>query len=201
MIAALFVETGGAYFNLEGVDPWDKERDARKYDGPHPVVAHPPCHLWVNLAAVNWPRYKRQRPAWYPGGDDGGCFASALASVRKWGGVLEHPQASSLWPTYGLPRPGAGFDSFGGWSLDVDQFWWGHKARKRTWLYIVGCSPRDIPPLPIVLGDASHVVSWALKTPKHRRRPLVPKRERELTPPAFAAWLVDLAGRCSRVDV
>ena len=26
MIAALFVETGGAYFGLPDVDPWDKER-------------------------------------------------------------------------------------------------------------------------------------------------------------------------------
>ena len=45
MIAALFVETGGVYFGLPNVDPWDEERDARLYDGPWPVVAHPPCHL------------------------------------------------------------------------------------------------------------------------------------------------------------
>ena len=43
MIAALYVETNGRYFNLDGVEPWDQERDARKYDGPWPVVAHPPC--------------------------------------------------------------------------------------------------------------------------------------------------------------
>jgi hypothetical protein len=46
MIAALFVETNGCYFNLPGVDPWDINRDARKYAGPHPVVAHPPCQRW-----------------------------------------------------------------------------------------------------------------------------------------------------------
>lgn len=33
MIAALFVATGGAYYGLPGVDPWDAERDARKYAG------------------------------------------------------------------------------------------------------------------------------------------------------------------------
>lgn len=43
MIAALYVEKGGAYYGLEGVDPWDEQRDARLYDGPWPVVAHPPC--------------------------------------------------------------------------------------------------------------------------------------------------------------
>jgi len=46
MIAALYVETGGPYFGVEGVDPWDATRDAREYAGPHPVVAHPPCKRW-----------------------------------------------------------------------------------------------------------------------------------------------------------
>ena len=42
MIAALFVIKNGCYYGLENVDPWDIDRDAMKYDGPHPVVAHPP---------------------------------------------------------------------------------------------------------------------------------------------------------------
>jgi hypothetical protein len=81
-IAALYVETDGCYFGLPGVDPWDEARDARKYAGPHPVVAHPPCQLWVNFAALNFKRYggEHNRP-----GNDGGCFAAALASVREWG--------------------------------------------------------------------------------------------------------------------
>jgi len=29
VIAALYVEKGGCYYNLPGVDPWDEERDAR----------------------------------------------------------------------------------------------------------------------------------------------------------------------------
>ena len=45
-IAALYVEKNGAYYGLDGVDPWDEERDARKYAGPWPVVAHPPCQRW-----------------------------------------------------------------------------------------------------------------------------------------------------------
>ena len=51
MIAALFVATGGVYFGLPGVEPWDIKADARGYAGPFPVVAHPPCQLWVNFAA------------------------------------------------------------------------------------------------------------------------------------------------------
>ena len=41
MLAALFVETNGCYWDLPGVDPWDIIRDARLYPGPFPVVAHP----------------------------------------------------------------------------------------------------------------------------------------------------------------
>ncbi len=88
MIAALFVETNGVYFGLPNVDPWDEKRDARLYAGPHPVVAHPPCQLWTNMAAVNWKRYGRDRPAWYPGGDDGGCFEFALDTIKRVGGVI-----------------------------------------------------------------------------------------------------------------
>lgn len=135
MIAALFVATGGVYFNLPGVDPWDEVRDARLYAGPWPVVAHPPCSTWCQVAHVNQARYGHKV------GDDGGCFASALASVRKWGGVLEHPAETYAWPAHGLLRPARGgwsrgvFD--GGWVCEVSQRAYGHRARKRTWLYAV----------------------------------------------------------------
>lgn len=75
MISALFVEKNGSYFGLENVDPWDIDRDARTYAGPHAVVAHPPCDRWCQMAPVNQARYGHKI------GDDAGCFASALASV------------------------------------------------------------------------------------------------------------------------
>jgi hypothetical protein len=100
-VAALFVATDGCYFGLPDVDPWDVRRDARLYAGPHPVVAHPPCQLWVNFAALNFKRYggEHNRP-----GNDGGSFASALASVREWCGVLEHPAGSNAWAAH-IPMP------------------------------------------------------------------------------------------------
>ncbi len=138
MVAALFVETNGCYFGLPNVDPWDRERDARSYAGPHPVVAHPPCERWGRYwggAPATWPRLKM--------GDDNGCFAAALAAVRKFGGVLEHPEGSHAWRHFELnlpPRKGGWVvaDWQGGWTCCIEQGWYGHRARKATWLYAHG---------------------------------------------------------------
>lgn len=135
MIAALFVETGGCYFSLPDVDAWDEPRDARGYAGPFPVVAHPPCQRWGRF----WHGSPR-KPHQFRLGDDGGCFAWALASVRTWGGVLEHPADSRAWEAFGLSKPRRGgawtaLDEFGGASVYVEQGNYGHPARKPTWLY------------------------------------------------------------------
>lgn len=138
MVAALYVETGGSYFGLDDVDPWDAERDARLYDGPWSVIAHPPCNTWSRLSTCR-PDIVR--------GADGGTFAHALATVRRFGGVLEHPAHSYAWKAYGLPRPAERgwtrslYDD--GWTCEVDQRWYGLPFRKPTWLYVHGL---DEPP-------------------------------------------------------
>lgn len=48
-IAALYVQTGGSYYNLPGVVPFDQDDDARMYGGPWPVVAHSPCQRWGKM--------------------------------------------------------------------------------------------------------------------------------------------------------
>ena len=135
MIAALYVEKDGAYAGLEGIDLWDIERDARKYDGPYPVVAHPPCNTWSVMA------YVVEKKVGIRVGDDGGCFASALAAVRRCGGVLEHPKGTTAWRTFGLSKPFGGcWEQMldGSWVTEVAQRNYGHPATKRTWLYYVG---------------------------------------------------------------
>lgn len=142
-VAALYVARGGAYWNLPDVDPWDEARDARLYDGPHPVVAHPPCARWCRLAGFVESRWGHKR------GDDGGTFLAALKATETWGGVLEHPAWSKAWDEYGLPVPSTG----GGWTgsllrpgraCHVEQGRYGHPVKKATWLYAVGADLPDL---------------------------------------------------------
>ncbi|MCB1972531.1 MAG: hypothetical protein KDG54_19215 [Geminicoccaceae bacterium] len=139
MIAALYVEDGGCYCGLDGVDPWPEARDARLYAGPYPVVAHPPCQRWGRF----WHGSTR-KPHQYKLGDDGGCFVAALTSVRTYGGVLEHPADSRAWNWFGLvpPKRHAGWQQAGdglGSTCYVEQGHYGHMSRKPTWLYAVRC--------------------------------------------------------------
>lgn len=186
-VAVLFARADSHYKGLPNVDVYDMARDARTYDGPWPIVAHPPCRAWGQLRHMARPR-----------ADEKNLARLAVALVREFGGVLEHPVQSDLWLSQQLPAAGA-FDQFGGWSLVMDQFWWGHRARKRTILYIVGCAPVDVPVMPIVLGDAEYVVTDSGRRKDGSRRqgkPRVTKAEREMTPPNLALWLVQLARRC-----
>src|SRR6187402_2194998 len=186
--AALFVDPRGPYPELIGAEScWDKARDARTYDGSAPVVAHPPCNLWTNLAFVNFARYggEHNRPA-----NDNGCFATAVAIVRANGGVLEHPAFSHAFKAHGLPRPsGVGWQ--GGpreWVCEVWQSAYGHRATKRTWLFYCGGRP----PLEArwERKRGTHQCGWFIATPG--RRPTLAKRAASATPPEFAAYLVAL---------
>lgn len=140
-IAALFVETEGVYWHIPGVFPWDEQRDAKRYDGPYPVVAHPPYQRWGRMATGGpaWPKNK-PRPII---GDDKGCFQAALEAVQRNGGVLEHPADSKAWPWFLIPAPrrGAGWQPAGrmGHTCYAEQGHYGHISRKPTWLYAVGC--------------------------------------------------------------
>lgn len=187
-VAALFIDANGAYAGMPNVDAWDIKRDARKYDGFSPVVAHPPCSTWCQLARLNEARWGRKV------GADDGCFESALRSLMRCGGVLEHPAESIAWPTFGLPRPRMGawtrWELLGdAWVTEVHQSAYGHQARKRTWLLAVGSEPTDM--------------NWSSPAPKatvsYLRNhgggtlPRLTKKQARTTPLAFRDALIQIA--------
>jgi len=183
-IAVLFARTDSIYKQIPNIDVWDISRDARKWDGGCSLIAHPPCRAWASLRHCAKPRVGEKDLA-----------ILAIKQIREYGGVLEHPYLSTLWKIAGLPEPND-TDEYGGWTLIIDQNWFGHRARKRTRLYIVGCSPRDIPDLPLVLGEATHTIGLWSGRNRATARPSVGKKEFEATPIEFAEWLVALARIC-----
>lgn len=188
-VAALYVHKTGSYAGLDNVDMWDQERDARLYDGPHPVVAHPPCNTWCMLASVNEARWGKTI------GDDGGCFAAALASVRQWGGVLEHPAYTLAWGHHDLHRPSRGYwgRSFtdDGWVTEISQVAYGHPARKRTWLYYVGA---NLPPaLRWNEPEWEAVIGGGINTGQSQGSAKVTGYPSSETPPSFRDALLDMA--------
>jgi len=198
-VAALFVQADGVYASMPDVDPWPECRDARKYDGALPVVAHPPCQRWGRFWGGS-----TAKPHQFKLGADGGCFAHALWSVRTFGGVIEHPADSNAWRWFGLnapPRSGGWVkaDEFGGSTCYVEQGHYGHMARKGTWLYCAGVPLRD--PTWGQLPQRIHPVALAKHGYEKARRigimAMIGGKDktklRDATPPEFARWLVELA--------
>lgn len=199
-VAVLYADPKGVYASLPGVDLWDEARDARLYAGPYPVVAHPPCQRWCALMPV-------LRARWgYQIGDDGGCFASALAAVRRFGGVLEHPAQSFAWARFDLhrPTPGGWAQSFfdDGWVTEVSQVAYGHRARKRTWLYYVGPDPPSLnwgePAATAKVSGMFGLPAGEYVADEARR---VRPREAASTPPAFRDVLLGMARTSTQAAV
>ena len=183
---------------MRGVVPFGlPERDARAYAGPHPVVAHPPCERWGRYWSGGPSHHGR-----FKLGDDAGCFAAALASVRAWGGVLEHPEASHAWRAFGLlapPRSGGWVTAgdFRGWTCCVEQGHYAHPSRKATWLYAVGV---ELPALlwgtsgqRLRMGSGYHSAEERRRAVKRGVVELLPRGLRCVTPLPFAEVLVAMA--------
>ena len=189
--AALFVQPYGCYSNDILVDSWPEARDARIYNGPLPVIAHPPCQLWGALAAVNYARWggEHNKP-----GNDQGCFLSALNSVRKWGGVLEHPAKTRAWEAHGIEKPkGIGWTATDdrGWVCEVWQSAYGHRANKATWLYYFGkLAP---PELNWQRLKGTHQIGQRDQRGKAANKPTIGKKEANATPVSFKDALMEIA--------
>jgi len=198
-VAALYIDPRGPYPKMPGVDCWDETRDAKLYDGPHPVVAHPPCGPWGALRHMRVPNRERRT-------GDADCAAFAIAAVRARGGVLEQPAGSKMFEAFALPKPGASDEH--GFTVEVEQVAWGHPARKKTWLYIVGVARSVVAAGILTGGTVTHWVSGGRNPLRKNGRcggGIVPPgikvcsaQQRRRTPPAFAEWLVSLARSVQR---
>lgn len=114
-VAVLWVQKRSNYNKLwPWVQLWTAGMDANTYDGPWPVIAHPPCGPWGNFKGMCFKQSKHH-----------GIMAMKL--VHRYGGVVEQPLGSSLFREHGDGRD----------LQVVDQGDYGHVARKRTLLYWV----------------------------------------------------------------
>jgi len=171
-VAALFVRSDTHYSNL-GCDCYDANRDALTFTGGVPGIYHPPCRSWGQLSHFAKPRDgERDLAIW------------SMSMVRRFGGVLEHPYASRLWRESGCLSFGIR-DDFGGVLLPFFQAWFGHRAQKKSCLYVVG-------PVPVF---PHHLDVCTVRSVQQ-----MGKAERERTPIDLAAWLVSLASRCQVVQ-
>lgn len=183
-VAVLYVDPKGPYPELV-VEWFDLARDAKSYALELPVVVHPPCGPWGRLRHLCTKQDETAGP-------------HAVDVVRQVGGVLEHPCDSRLFRHCGMPHPGELPDAWGGMTFEVCQVDWGHVARKRTWLYVVGLRG-PVPPAP-PKREPTHWVSGG-GTGRGRTPPgikVCSAQQRRRTPKDFACWLVELASRCER---
>ncbi len=188
-VTVLFCSKESIYKTL-AEDCYDKDRDAMKYTGNNPVVAHPPCQLWGKMANVNYARWggEHNRP-----GNDVGCFRFALDAVNRCGGVLEHPADSYAWEAHGLlvPPLGGWYRSGDGWVCEVWQSAYGHRANKRTWLYCASAEEPKQPDLSRIRG--THQIGFHDQRGKAANKPTLSKREANATPLRFAVYLLEIA--------
>jgi len=180
-VSALFVRSDSAYKEFPNIDAYDMERDALTFPGGNPVIAHPPCRAWGVLSHMANPREGER-----------GLAIWAVEQIRKWGGVLEHPKGSKLWKEMHLPYPGDFDDEWGGFSILIDQYDFGHVAYKKTRLYICGYTEINLPELP----------KPRLEIPERSICGNIPgtvrctQYQREYTPPKLMQWLYDTAVKC-----
>jgi hypothetical protein len=172
MVSALFVSEKSIYKKL-GIDCWDINRNAALYPGPNPVIVHPPCGQWGRLRSFAKVNLEEKNLAFI-----------AIDFVRQYGGILEHPESSLLFDGKILPRPGC-TDQYGGFSIKINQKWFGHPCEKKTYLYFYGIQKKDMVPYPITFD-----------LPLIKDVTKLGREKRIHTPVNMALWLIANAKNC-----
>jgi hypothetical protein len=182
MIPVLFTRIDSIYKEYLFLDCFDINRDALTWPGGSPAIYHPPCRAWGKLKYFAKPRQGEKELAIW-----------SVNQIRKFGGVLEHPRHSSLWKEMDLPT-GKQIDQYGGFTLCVNQSWFGHKAEKNTFLYICGIKPAQLPAISLNFDSIQYTVSSSKDSCKKE----ISKKEREATPKAFAEFLIAIVEQINK---
>ena len=170
VIAALCVSGRSIYKHLPGVIAYDSRRDARTFPANMPAVFHPPCRCWS--------KYLRHlaKPLDAAGEMELGRWC--VRTLLKCGGVLEHPAGSLLFKEMRLPMPNRTSDT--GFTIYVEQSWFGYASKKATWIFVCGVPKARLPAIPFRLVERAKV-------------PRLSTTGRSRTMPAFAKWLCQIA--------
>lgn len=170
-VSVLYVSRN-SYYHVLNADCYDAKRDAQSFSGSNPVVAHPPCRTWSAFCS---------HQAKAPEGEKA-LGVNAVETLRRVGGILEHPAHSRLFDYCDLPKPGEPGQN-GIWSVEVSQAWWGFPCTKRTWLCFF-----YIPESAVAFPKKT-----TLDPGCHRRWQGMSKNQRAATPPRLAEWLIETA--------
>ena len=134
---ALFTRSDSSYKKKLCWDSYDYKRNALTYTGSQPVVCHPPCRTWGKLSHMATKARK----------DESNLALWSIKKIRNVGGILEHPDGSRLFKNH-LPDVNTFTDEYGGFTILIDQYDFGHVAHKMTKLYICGLKYSQLPKLP-----------------------------------------------------
>jgi len=160
-------------------DCFDIERDAFTTTLQDPAIYHPPCAQWSKMKHFSRFDIKQK---W--------AGVWSIMRVRELGGIVEHPKGSGLFKYFDISN---NIDFYGGFLFSVDQFWFGHKCKKETLLYIVGCQLSDLPPLPLRFDLVEYNLTSNMKRSKNTIiKPSITKKERIETPLLFCEWLINV---------
>ena len=176
MIPVLFTQENSNYNKIKIFDCYDIKRDALSFNGRIPLIAHPPCRKFSKLRGLSTAPLSEKKLAFF-----------ALAKVRQFGGILEHPRSSTLWKDGNFNLDGS-VDSYGGFLRSVDLSWFGFPARKKTMLYFCGITPNQLPAFPISLNAITHVISSTYKSDKKE----LSKNMRSTTPLQMIEFFIEV---------
>jgi hypothetical protein len=186
-VAALFLRSDSGYKKFDNVDCYDADRDATTFNGSMPVIAHPPCRAWGILSHMANPAEGEKELAVF-----------AIEKVRANGGVLEHPSGSRIFKNH-LPDVDEFDDEYGGYTILIDQFDFGHIAHKPTKIYICGCDASILPELPAKnTSEATRSITGFTIKVHGRYLKRCTQYQREYTPEVLMLWLIDVAILCSK---